>query len=592
MNQEPPANPTLWAKLITFQPDKQNIPLYLDRNEHPFANEWSISKNQDEKIYIKNISAPYLRIEETILQINEERELFIGERLCMTKKRKNFDYTSCVLNFKSELKRDRDMNLELESIKKLEKLDRIENDLKKELTCSICTNYLQKCMILTPCLHTFCGFCLFDQLKRTSQCPLCRVEAVSVAKNSVLSNVVQLVETNFSTLQKSQDRKELEEIHFGGSIVRDIQGVYIGSYVNGKKDGQGKSLYRDGAIYEGSWKNDKREGKGVIIYGDGDKYDGYWMNDSAHGIGKYFWSYGSEYEGDFKNGLRDGHGIMKFQSGGLYKGDWKNDKREGKGYMSYANGDKYDGSWINSIKHGAGKFIWSYGKEYEGSFGDDWLNGFGTMKEKDGRIWQGNWENGKIQGEGIFINSHKDKYEGKWVNDILQPEVKVEYSNGEKYEGKVDLNGLKKEGKGILTLANGDKYKGNWINDILQPQVTIEYANGDMYEGEIGVGNFQKNGKGVLTFKNGDIYDGNWMNDMQHGRGKEISRGGKRTFEGVWKEGKISGEVIMTDEDGKQYHLEAKKLDVEGEKEALSEGADVDDSKTQDSDHADGNEDS
>ena len=589
MNQEqcPP-----WAKLIAIQLDKQNIALYTDRDDgNPFANEWRIHQKQDGKIYIKNISAPFLRVEETILQINEEKELLAGERLCL-KKKKGFDYVFCQVNFQSELKRDRDVNLEPESIKKLEKLEKMENDLQKELMCPICTSHLEKCMILTPCLHTFCGFCLFDQLKRSNQCPLCRVEATSVAKNSVLSNVVQLVEANLKTLQKSHERKELEEINFGGAIVRCPGGVYIGSFVNGKKDGKGKFIWQNGTIFEGIWKNDKREGKGVIIYNGGDKYDGEWMNDISHGIGQYIWSSGQEYEGDFQYNSRYGYGRMKFEDGSIYKGDWKNDKRDGKGRMSYVEGDEYDGTWVNNLRHGAGKYIWRDGQEYEGSFQEDSLTGFGTMKYRNGGIWQGIWKNGKRQGEGIYISSNGDKYSGKWLDGIFQLEAKVEYSNGQKYEGRIDANYFEKQGKGVLILNNGDKYKGTWVHNVLQPQVTIEYANGDRYEGEISVENLQKHGKGVLTFKNGDIYEGNWMNDMQHGQGKEIYRGGKRILEGVWEKGEITGQVIMTNEEGKRYQVEMKKLEIEGEKETLSESSEIDDdSKTQASDHVDGNED-
>jgi len=92
----------------------------------------------------------------------------------------------------------------------------------------------------------------------------------------------------------------------------------------------------------------------------------------------------------------------------------------------------------------------------------------------------------------------------------------------------------------------------------------IYYANGDVYEGEVQMEKLTKQGKGVLTFKNGDRYEGEWENDKQHGNGKEVSRDGKRIYEGVWKEGKMSGEVIMTDEDGMRYKAEWKRLD-EGE---------------------------
>ena len=513
MDQELSVNNTPWAKLIAVQADNQNLILYPNKNDCLFDGKLRIYKNQDGYIFIKNRSASRLLIDDNQLKINQEKQLFGGETLSLVEQNKN--YTFCLVNSQTGLKRNRDEAIESQSLQKLVK---VENDLQRELTCSICTYFLYKCMILTPCLHSFCSFCLFDQLKSSSICPLCRTEAVSVGKNSVLSNLVQLAADNFPTLQKSQDRKEYEQINIGGVILRNSHGVYVGSLVNWKKDGQGKLIYKDGRIYEGGWKNDKREGKGLFIYSNGNKYDGYWMNDCKHGAGKYIWSSGDEYEGDFQDSSRHGHGIMKYKDGSVYKGDWENGKKEGKGILTFLNGDRY---------------------------------------------------------------------EGKWLNGIPQPEVKVEYANGDRYEGEIDINSLKKQGKGILVLANGHKYKGSWVDNILQPKATIEYPNGDQYEGEINVESLQKNGKGVFTFKNGGKYDGYWMNDKQHGRGKEIYQGGKRIFEGVWKEGRISGEAIMTDIDGVRYQVDLKRLEVGSEKDALSENTEIDDSKTQDSDHVD-----
>lgn len=98
---------------------------------------------------------------------------------------------------------------------------------------------------------------------------------------------------------------------------------------------------------------------------------------------------------------------------------------------------------------------------------------------------------------------------------------------------------------------------------MLQPQVTIEYSNGKVYVGEIEVTNFKRHGKGVLTFMNGDRFDGHWIDDNKHGHGQDISQGGKRILEGVWKEGRISGEASMTDEDSVEYQVELKIREIQ-----------------------------
>jgi len=111
-----------------------------------------------------------------------------------------------------------------------------------------------------------------------------------------------------------------------------------------------------------------------------------------------------------------------------------------------------------------------------------------------------------------------------------------------------------------LILKNGDKYEGTWAEDVLRSVRKFHYANGDIYEGGIQVEGFKKHGEGVMIFKNGDQYHGSWANDKQHGKGREICRDGQRVFEGVWEEGNMVGEIIMTDANGIKYKAEWKKL--------------------------------
>jgi hypothetical protein len=43
-------------------------------------------------------------------------------------------------------------------------------------------------------------------------------------------------------------------------------GQYEGGWIDEKREGMGKMIWRDGAIYEGNWKNDKRHGKGKLTF--------------------------------------------------------------------------------------------------------------------------------------------------------------------------------------------------------------------------------------------------------------------------------------------------------------------------------------
>jgi hypothetical protein len=46
--------------------------------------------------------------------------------------------------------------------------------LKPLVTCSLCSNYMASCLVLT-CSHQFCGNCLFEHLTAKAACPSCQV---------------------------------------------------------------------------------------------------------------------------------------------------------------------------------------------------------------------------------------------------------------------------------------------------------------------------------------------------------------------------------------------------------------------------------
>ncbi len=482
---------TSWAKLISMQTDQQDLNLSIDKKEYLFDDRWKISQSSDCKIRIKNISTAGLYIEDSLLELNQEKELFGGETLGFEKEKISYVFVPADNEPNNDLKRTREFNDEF-PLNSTEKLLKVENDLQKEIICSICTETLHQCATLCPCYHSFCSPCLFDYLRKSSLCPLCRTEAKSVTKNSTLCNLVQAVVNNFPSIERSKEQKTLIRDELLGYIVRERNGIYVGSLLTGQKHGQGKFGYSNGDIYEGYWKNNRRSGKGLLVMNTGEKYEGSFENNVFHGPGKYTWNDGKEYEGNVFYGLRDGFGTMKFSNGNIYRGDWKNDKREGRGILIMGNGDKYDGFWMNNGRNGMGKYTWNNGDEYEGNWAGDWINGKGTLKYSDGKI-----------------------YKGEWKDD-------------------------KKEGEGVLTLKNGDRYEGKCVNDILQCEVKIEYSSGDKYQGEINVTNLKRQGKGMIVFSNGDEYDGDWANDKPHGHGIYFWRKDKTTFEGFWEDGKVS----------------------------------------------------
>ena len=91
----------------------------------------------------------------------------------------------------------------------------------------------------------------------------------------------------------------------------EIHPVYKGQVEDGKPNGLGILIYKDGRKYEGNWKNGIWNGKGKYSFKDGFGYEGEWKNGVENGIGTLTYPNGDKYEGEFKNG--------KMLNGKMYK---------------------------------------------------------------------------------------------------------------------------------------------------------------------------------------------------------------------------------------------------------------------------------
>ena len=92
---------------------------------------------------------------------------------------------------------------------------------------------------------------------------------------------------------------------------------YVGTWVEGKMNGQGTYVYADGDKYEGEWREDKRHGKGTVTYRGQDgsiveQYQGDWHEGKMHGFGRYVYADGGVYEGQWSEGKMSGRGTCAF----------------------------------------------------------------------------------------------------------------------------------------------------------------------------------------------------------------------------------------------------------------------------------------
>jgi len=83
----------------------------------------------------------------------------------------------------------------------------------------------------------------------------------------------------------------------------------VGDYVYGPADSQdadlpvlGPYMLRNQAIYTGQWKEGRRQGRGKQIWKDGSQYEGLWKNDAPNGKGRYIQASGNVVDGVWNNG--------------------------------------------------------------------------------------------------------------------------------------------------------------------------------------------------------------------------------------------------------------------------------------------------
>lgn len=71
---------------------------------------------------------------------------------------------------------------------------------------------MHQAVTLMPCLHTFCGGCLSDWVKRQKDCPSCRDNVVEVKKNSLINSLIEnYLAINSELKRNPEDLKVLEE---------------------------------------------------------------------------------------------------------------------------------------------------------------------------------------------------------------------------------------------------------------------------------------------------------------------------------------------------------------------------------------------
>lgn len=124
----------------------------------------------------------------------------------------------------------------------------------------------------------------------------------------------QQTSTREDSLNTIQETSPISQNIVDESVTQSItetNGTYEGERVNGKKQGKGKFVWKDGSVYNGNFDNDQINGQGTLTI----------PNQGT-------------YEGTFQEGKKNGQGTYKFENKDTYIGNWENDKMSGEGTYS------------------------------------------------------------------------------------------------------------------------------------------------------------------------------------------------------------------------------------------------------------------
>ena len=270
-----------------------------------------------------------------------------------------------------------------------------------------------------------------------------------------ISNTQNVLEIASEIAEKLSGRTIKEEFEWKSPHKGELQlneGKYVGMMKEGIPIEKGILYYNEDnkenkLSYEGDWNNGKMTGTGKIVWRDGSSYIGSVVDGKRQGKGKYYYKSDIEnnrlsYEGDWNNDQMNGKGEIVWKDGARYKGSIRNGSRNGRGQDYYP-----DGSLMVS-----GKYGYAY---YENNV----INGNAIVYYINGRIeYEGGFRWGSHFDEyGKFYNEKGEIiFEGKMERVDVG---KIYYNDGSYYEGR--QWGCIPSGEGAY-YKNGKKYSCTW----------------------------------------------------------------------------------------------------------------------------------
>lgn len=177
-------------------------------------------------------------------------------------------------------------------------------------------------------------------------------------------------------------------------IVLDDGTEYVGEWEGNLRHGTGSHFTAKG-MYEGEFYEDEYYGHGSYYiwsdeYEDGKLllYEGEWVNGKMQGSGKQLTKEGHQYEGEFFEGKRHGNGKMVYINGDIYEGEWEAGLRHGSGRFTKANQDWFEGIYFNDLRNGYGVLhLVQTQRRLEGYWKDDAFKGGSYYDEPENPVY-------------------------------------------------------------------------------------------------------------------------------------------------------------------------------------------------------------
>jgi hypothetical protein len=239
-------------------------------------------------------------------------------------------------------------------------------------------------------------------------------------------------------------------------------GVYEGTLVRHKREGQGTMHFATGDTHTGEWKANAPCGQGTRTFADGRVLEGVWQGERIiQGKAKITFPDKRVYEGEVNadaDHVPHGQGRMTHPDGGVYQGQYDSGVRSEQGTYTSPSGQAYQGEWLNDLEHGQGWLFYCDKSVLEGTFLHGAAEGSCKQTWPDGRTLVGMKHAGQWTGKCTEQTPDGAIFEGVYDKDLKEGLGKTTRSDGTIFETVYTAGQPAKEG--ILTLSNGDVFEG------------------------------------------------------------------------------------------------------------------------------------